>query len=320
VDSFLSDNFGFRDFLINRYYKEIRKRFGISGVDKTVLEGREGWLYFIAENQLQDFQGKTVLSEKELTTWIDAARKKHDWLKARGIRYLLVIAPNKQSIYPEFMPGSLPQLNGTSRFQQLRQRLQSQPLDFLVDLHTPMLTAKSQYQLFHKTDTHWNHRGAFVGYLAIIRSLQERFPNEEFRHDFHFGQDRTERCSEAVGCDLALMARSDQEVYETYPVVDDIHLCRWPFPISQFGLTNIDTTKGQYHFSKRCQRQQIRAVIFRDSFMNALEPFLSENFKESIYLWKPYDQQNMEELLNHFTPDLVVEEVVERDLFKATAQ
>ena len=54
--------------------------------------------------------------------------------------------------------------------------------------------------------------------------------------------------------------------------------------------------------------------------MNALEPFLSENFKESIYLWKPYDQQNMEEVLNHFTPDLVIEEVVERDFFKTPAR
>lgn len=320
VDSFLSDNFGFRDFFINRYYKEIRHRFGISGVDKTVLEGREGWLYFIAEDQLQDYQGKTVLSEEKLTAWINAARNKHEWLKAKGIKYLLVIAPNKQSIYPEFMPTAVSQLNGTSRFQQLRQRLQSQPLDFLVDLQTPMLAAKPQHQLFHKADTHWNHRGAFVGYLAIIRSLQERFPNERFRHDFHFGQDKTERCSETIGCDLALMARSDHEVYETYPVIDDVLLCRWPFPLSQLGLTRIDTANGQHHFSKRCQKKQMRAVIFRDSFMNALEPFLSENFKESIYLWKPYDQQNMEEILSHFTPDLVIEEVVERDFFKAPAQ
>ena len=55
-------------------------------------------------------------------------------------------------------------------------------------------------------------------------------------------------------------------------------------------------------------------LVFRDSFFEALEPYFSENFKEVIYLWKDYDQKNIEELLAVFKPDIVIEERGERRL------
>jgi hypothetical protein len=34
-----------------------------------------------------------------------------------------------------------------------------------------------------------------------------------------------------------------------------------------------------------------------------------------IYLWKEYDRKNLEEILIHFKPDIVIEAVVERHVF-----
>jgi hypothetical protein len=66
---------------------------------------------------------------------------------------------------------------------------------------------------------------------------------------------------------------------------------------------------------RTCGKKNLRAVVFRDSFFVPLEPLLSENFREVIYLWKEFDQQNLEELLVHFKPDVVIEAVVERHVF-----
>jgi len=35
-----------------------------------------------------------------------------------------------------------------------------------------------------------------------------------------------------------------------------------------------------------------------------------------VYLWKNYDQANIEEIMNFFKPDIVVEERAERRLFE----
>ena len=56
-------------------------------------------------------------------------------------------------------------------------------------------------------------------------------------------------------------------------------------------------------------------MIFRDSFFVPLEPLFSENFREVVYLWKDYDQKNIEEIMTYFKPDIVIEEIAERHLF-----
>jgi hypothetical protein len=48
-----------------------------------------------------------------------------------------------------------------------------------------------------------------------------------------------------------------------------------------------------------------------------MEPFLSENFKKVVYLWKEYDQKNIEEIMTSFKPDIVIEITVERFLFNS---
>ena len=38
---------------------------------------------------------------------------------------------------------------------------------------------KSRHQIFYRTDTHWNNRGAYVGYREIMNVLCRWFPQLE---------------------------------------------------------------------------------------------------------------------------------------------
>jgi hypothetical protein len=67
---------------------------------------------------------------------------------------------------------------------------------------------------------------------------------------------------------------------------------------------------------KGCKDAHLRAVVFRDSFFSRIEPFLSENFQQVLYLWQSFDQKIVERLINNFHPDLVIEEKVERFCFR----
>lgn len=74
---------------------------------------------------------------------------------------------------------------------------------------------------------------------------------------------------------------------------------------------------GRPSFAKGCNQAELTAVVFRDSFPVALEPFFSEKFKKAVYLWKEYDQKNIEEIMTSFKPDIVIELTVERFFFNS---
>ena len=55
-----------------------------------------------------------------------------------------------------------------------------------------------------------------------------------------------------------------------------------------------------------------RAVIFRDSFVSPLVPFVSEHFSRAVYLWQNDFDANAV-LIEH--PDVVIQEIVGRHLY-----
>jgi hypothetical protein len=62
--------------------------------------------------------------------------------------------------------------------------------------------------------------------------------------------------------------------------------------------------------------------VLHDSFFNKLKPFISESFGDVLYLWQYYDlqsltymnKQRLAAVIKTFKPNLVIEEVVERQL------
>ena len=71
----------------------------------TVIVGRENWLFIGHEtervDELRYFLGCNPLGEAALEQWLQVLTERQRWLEQRGIGYLLVIAPNKSTVYPE---------------------------------------------------------------------------------------------------------------------------------------------------------------------------------------------------------------------------
>ncbi len=58
-----------------------------------------------------------------------------------------------------------------------------------------------------------------------------------------------------------------------------------------------------------------RAVVFRDSFVSPLVPFLSEHFRRAVYLWQnDFDAAVVEQE----APDVVIQEIVGRHFYNFT--
>ena len=319
VDAFLNDHFGFRGLLVSRYQREMDKRFNRSGAPGQVHQGLDGWLFYTAFQLLEDFRGEMPLSAPQLDQWLAEQAQKEEWLRQRGIRYLLAAAPNKQSIYPEKLMNKALAIKGTSRFEQLEQRLGGRLPAYMVDLHTPLRRAKGGKDLYYKYDTHWNALGAYLAFGELFQRISALFPDQVFTTEFTFGPDRTGYGgNNNLGGDLALILQRDRELTETYPQLQRFERCAQPLPFPE-GLSDLPTEGDRPSFAWGCPTRNLTAVVFRDSFFTPLERLFVENFREVLFLWKDYSQENMEEILTTLKPDLVLEIKVERHLFDSVA-
>ncbi len=319
ISTYLDDHFGFRDFFIYRYQREVRKRFGITGSQTIVYQGTESWLYLGDRKILLDYAGKYPLSKSDLLTWKERYQQKKGWLARRGIKYLLIAAPNKQSVYPEYLMREWQQNHRPGRLAQLRNAFPEIAARELLDLDESLQKVKNSGQLFYKSDTHWTPYGAYLAYLFIAAKTEALFPDEIFRRDFSFTTPQPQICAphEKQRCgDLARMLLDFAPITEQLKSLKPYRAYAIPVP-STYPLSDLPKEiKEKPTLVRRCPAKRLKALIFRDSFFNAIEPFLSENFNEAVYIWKPYDQKNVEEILNYFRPDIVIEERVERDFFK----
>lgn len=306
-EAYYNDHFGFREKFIHRYQREIRKWFGKAGSPR-VVQGDDGWLFFTGNDLLEDYRGTVSLSTQELATWQEEHDKREQWLRERGVRYLLFIAPNKQSIYSEYLPQYFDSTKGKTRFEQLLNFTNKELPSYMLNLHAVLRDAKSQLRIYHKTGTHWNMLGAYVAFKHILARIEQWYPDEQFISDFSFH----DPWKEGKGEDLAKMLMMEDTLTEKRPCLKREHTCAEGIPFD-LQLSNIDLKKVSAPLMKGCPTANLKAVIFGDSFFNALEPFFSENFQQVVYVWKKFDQDNMEQLINFFQPDIVIEERVERN-------
>ncbi len=113
-ETYFNDHFGFREKLVYRYYREIKKRFNKLG-SPEVLQGEDGWLFYLADDLTEDFRGRLSLTSERLDSFVKANNKKAAWLGERGIHYIFFTVPDKQSIYPEYLPEYFDTARGASR-------------------------------------------------------------------------------------------------------------------------------------------------------------------------------------------------------------
>ena len=315
VDSYLNDHFGFREWMVYRYQREIKKRFNDVERITKVVKGVDNWFFFTGDSMLIDFTGSSLRSDSELSEWIEKYRGKKRWLERQGIQYLLIVAPNKMTIYGEFLGEPWISQKGRTRFSQLKGILQESDKSTFLDLSPMLIRKRQEEKLYYKSDTHWTQYGAYLAYLTLAEKIETLFEDSVFRKDFIFSKTITRTCKrEENNCgDLTSMTLEFDSFNESFKALDEFSSCAVDDSFD-YKLSNINTSVPDPYIAKKCQNRKLKALVFRDSFFESLEPYVSENFETIIYLWKDYDQKNIEELLGVFKPDIVIEERGERQL------
>lgn len=313
VKNWTADHFGFRNFMMRQH--GLMKVFGLGVTSSShVVLGKKDpaatdpataqWLFYAAYNTMNYSLHRKPFTFEQLETWKRIMLRRQAWLKARGARYVFVIAPNSQSIYPEFLPDELQGVTQVTRADQLIEHLRVNTDIEVIDLRHALRQARQanpQQRLFHRTDTHWNDVGSFYAYLDLAERLKLHYPSlKPLRWDqFEITRKTTQ------GGDLAgVLGGKDFFLEDRFDMVP-----RAPFVLRVARERHMEPVIR----ASAPDPDKVRLVMFRDSFGEAMMSYLAEHFEKSLFVWT--DQFDEQHLLD-MKPTLVITEIVERFLWR----
>jgi len=310
---YLEKTFGFRKLLVREQNFLDVCGLGSASLYQNVIKGKGDWLFLAQENTtlnvVEDYRGSRLFTPEQLARWVDIYRDRRDWLAAQGIPYLIVVAPNKHTVYPERLPEQYNRVNPKNRTDQLLTALQDAGIEVL-DLRSAMARVKADAPVYYRTDTHWTTFGAFAAYVEIMQRLSKWFPDfaKEIRTDFAITL--TPGFEGGLASMLALSDKFSENRVTFTPKTPRRAVAGenpgtpkvlfQPTEVMAVGDPNLPT-----------------AVVIRDSFAHELVPFLAEHFRQSVYLW-PYPSSPRavrdfdRDVIAALQPNVVIDEFVER--------
>jgi len=267
----------------------------------AVVLGRNDWLFLASENVLDYQRGARPLSDSAIEHWLREREKRRTWLAERGVSYALLIPPNTHTIYPEHLPLDLAP-PGTTRLEQVvSAAARIAPRLRLIDVRATLLHHKPEARLYFKHDTHWN---AVAGWLAtqdVASALGlPALP----------GPLLPIQSKKTQGGDLARLLGLDR----VYAEADDWPAQPLPLLTTEDGrpltlsLTDV-VYPDRYVVLNPAGRST--ALVFRDSFGEALVPWVSALFAKTIWIGSGGFSDGV---IQEEKPDFVIEQLVERKL------
>ncbi len=302
---FFINDFGFRSVLI-RWNSLLRLELLRVERFPKVLVGKDDWLYLIKDddgNNVLDYYRVTrpFANEREVAAWARPLLAMKKQCDRRGIRLLVVFAPMKTRVYPEYMPENYSPLRNVTRLDQVKAYLEkSSDVDF-IDLGPAVLEGKKSHRVYFKHDVHWNTYGAFYGYQAIMEKLGRSMPGlKPLAMDAYAVEPHVLPGGDLAGM-LGLKDRFKEE-YFIFTLKSGSRVKRIPVPYQ----AKVSRFSDAY---EAADRSLPRAIVFHDSFFNFDKQFMAEHFSRLV-CFQSYNRVDFS-IVDIERPDLVLFEMVE---------
>ncbi len=311
--NWLDRNFGLRKVLV-RWEQLLDVRIlKASMPSDPVLAGNDEWLYLAQENPqlnvIYDYRVIKPLTRKELDIWAKVFSARRDWLAKHGIKYMVLVAPNKPNVYPDHIPARFNKAQDFNKLDQMCQTLRDAGVD-VVDLRPSLLEARKHGLAYYRTDSHWTPFGAFNAYRQTVEHLSSLFPDM-------VPSDISEyTISEKPGLlgGLSYMIAMG----DIYP--ENVMLITPKIPREFHQIHGKEAELNHFQplaIYENPNKTLPKAFFFRDSFVHEMIPFLGQHFSRMYFQWPfPTDAVHVRDFdtqaILREKPDIVVDQFVER--------
>lgn len=315
---------------------------GISLNPDSVYIGKEGWLFLgdkYQENVSRRREGVTQESSNTAETLMSNLSQWNAYFESRGATlFRVMIAPDKASIYPEYLPdwSKGPDISNTDTL------LSKDREGLFFDPRPALWQAKSlsDIQSYWPIDTHWNSWGAWVAFKAFVESL----PSEVKRRNQWLTEqnvilgdiiEKQNHTPVLFACEnpmlhvrhnkgLAYLLKLGNFIAETKPVVsidvgEEINLKIIDYEnnaiFSSIGNPEINCPKKSLLAVNKFALNDKKILWLRDSFGKALSPYVSATFSHVLHVHHAFIGENQfQTLVEKYKPDYVFATIGERGL------
>ncbi len=259
------------------------------------IVGADGYLFHQDHDAIDQLTGALRFHDSQLAVWTQVLLRRAEWCERHGAVFREMIIPEKHVVYADKLPRSI-------RLSKRRAALQI--LGALEDSIRPRVlypveelrAAGDRQPTFFKTDTHWSSFGAYIGYAALVKSLGQDMDAPLYPVD------AIEYVEKRYVGDLGVRFAVEREESASF-----LKRPAQPAPIYQ----NHNFGRGAVHIYESADRTLPTCVLFRDSFSNALIPFLAQNFSRIVAV---SSMSYFYDLLEQERPDVVLSITIERFL------
>ncbi len=268
-----------------------------------VITCSDKWLFYSSKtdgNPIEDFEGTNGFSQQEMDLICQSALIAQKEIENRGIKFEILVAPNKENIYSEYMP---------KKYKHAQKSRTDLLIDYLTIKGVNIVSPKKELldnhidkQLYYWYDTHWNQLGAYIGvkkvllqWNIIMPELQaESVKTKELFGNYHYCA--VDDLAQMAGLKAFFRDEIEYEVVGTIPL--------------DWDLFQAEQDSGEIsHFHNKTASISAKMFLVGDSFRSAMVPALCEQFSDVYVIHRASYSKDM---LDYVQPDYMLVEYVER--------
>jgi len=265
-----------------------------------VLVGRQGWLFLRGDHNDANGQhtGRVRFGDQDRRALARLLETRAALAREAGTTWLTAIVPDKEMLYPEHLPAEIVPVEHrpVHDFLAIAERA-SAPATYLLGA---LQEAKQAGDLYLRTDTHWNYRGAYFAHCAICAELRR------------------------LGVEVDAVEEDSIEWWED-PFEGDLG-GKLPHPSGSVDLKatlarswgrrvydNAIRNHGRVMIHEQDRVKSPSCLVFGESFAETLLYFLKESFGRVVFV---HTSMFIRELVDIERPDVVLSLPIERFLIK----
>ena len=287
TEEYFRDHFAGRTQMIDAYSRLVGSLFTVSANDRVIM-GRDGFLFF--HETIGDYDGSAALSDFEMEGLIRELIEIKQAAQLREQLLLIAVAPNKNTLYGEYMPQRYAKTNEPTNLDRL---LAVEELDF-IDLHAALLGAGQT--VYYKTDSHWNALGARIAAREIIAAIEEKT-----------GVKTTFDWDSAAFDDAFIVGDLGRMLYPANPPREESRF--YEDARQSYSTIGRFRSLDDLRITTESDAAPLRIAIYRDSFAEALIPYISNAFSNVYYTRQTPPPLDSTEFLQ---ADVIVLQIAER--------
>ncbi|MBK7876990.1 MAG: hypothetical protein IPJ77_14805 [Planctomycetes bacterium] len=301
LDAYFNDRLGLRDVLLRQRSILYIETFHRSPTPNAVL-GRSNWVFPTLMGILDAARGTSKLAEKRLELWQQTLESRRAFCASHGAEYVAAFAPEKPTVYPDFLPSHL-ELRPPTAYDQLLAHLDARSDLRLLDLRGCMLDERARDHdddfAYYPLGTHWTDRALYRAYELVHARLSARFTGlaPTPLADLHWMDDPLE--GDTWARNLRMEGRMRQRA-RVLREIESGYECELGRP--KGGATHV-VVRGP-------DPSRPRLLLFHDSFGDRMRKLFARDFSEAYFCWGAFDPA----LVVSERPDVVLELRAERQL------